>query len=64
MSFFDSIVDTVVHSAEKVATEATHAAQDIAKGDIVSAAEHIENIREVPQETAVDIVKTTINEIV
>lgn len=64
MSFFDDIVHKVSDGTKKAVEEAEGAVNDIAHGNVAGAAEHIENIREIPQNTALDIAKATINEIV
>ena len=64
MTFFDDIVHVAKASAKKAIDEATEAAADISHGDIIGAAEHVENIREIPRDIAVDVVKTTINGII
>ena len=60
MSFFDNIVHKVSDGAKKAVDEATSAVDDISHGDIIGAAEHVENIREIPQDTAIEIIKDAI----
>ena len=60
MSFFDNIVHKVSDGAKKAVDEATSAVDDISHGDIIGAAEHVENIREIPQDTAIEIIKDVI----
>jgi hypothetical protein len=60
MSFFDNIGKTLQHAADQVVHEATEAAADISHGDIIGAAEHVENIREIPQDTAIEVIKDVI----
>lgn len=57
MSIFDNIGKTLKHAAEKAVDEATEAAKDISHGDIIGAAEHVENIREIPQDTAIKVIQ-------
>lgn len=64
MSFFDELVHKVSDSAKKVVDEAEGAVTDISHGDIGGAVQHVENIREIPQDTAIDITKATVNEII
>jgi hypothetical protein len=64
MSFFDDMVHKVSDSAKKAVDEAAGAVTDISHGDVAGAVEHVENIREIPQDTVVDIAKATINEII
>ena len=60
MSVFDNIGKSLQHAAEKALDEATQAADDISHGDIIDAAEHVENIREIPQDTAIEVIKDVI----
>ena len=60
MSVFDNIGKSLQHAAEKAIDEATQAADDISHGDIIGAAEHGENIREIPQDTAIEVIKDVI----
>ncbi len=64
MSFFDELVHKVSDSAKKAVDEAQGAVEDISHGDIGGAVQHVENIREIPQDTAIDIAQATINEII
>ena len=64
MSFFDELVHKVSDSAKKAVDEAQGVVEDISHGDIGGAAPHVENIREIPQDTAIDIAQATINEII
>ncbi|MBV5310385.1 hypothetical protein [Chromatium okenii] len=64
MSFFDEMVHKVSDSAKKAVDEAQGAVTDISHGDIGGAVQHVENIREIPQDTAIDIATATINEII
>ena len=60
MSVFDNIGKSLQHAAEKALDEATSAVDDISHGDIIGAAEHVENIREIPQDTAIEVIKDVI----
>lgn len=64
MSFFDELVHKVSDSAKKAVDEAEGAVTDISHGDIGGAVQHVENIREIPQDTVIDIAKATVNEII